>query len=342
MISIVIPCYNCETTLETTLESAVRNQGSFEVVLVNDGSTDHTGELCGRWKKRDQRIRVIHQENKGLMAAWKTGVRHAEGDYIVFSDSDDWIEPDLIHRVENVAEENKPDIITYGITMNYPDGSYEYQRNHIRAGLIDRKEIESGILPVYFYDNGMGTMAVMSGRWCKAVRRELLLDNMHLLDDRISIGEDDVTSFALILDAQSVYQIEGYFPYHYCRRKGSMLGNYNVDVAREFVRVREELHKIAEVKGYGYRDQIDKNFIENVLLVIKKIMVDMEYDPVTMEDQVRQTAGLEEVASAFHQKALCSCFGRKEKLMISLINGRHYKLCAFLARTFSKLKGISR
>ena len=126
MISIVIPCYNCETTLETTLESAVRNQGSFEVVLVNDGSTDHTGELCGRWKKRDQRIRVIHQENKGLMAAWKTGVRHAEGDYIVFSDSDDWIEPDLIHRVENVAEENKPDIITYGITMNYPDGSYEY------------------------------------------------------------------------------------------------------------------------------------------------------------------------------------------------------------------------
>ncbi len=68
----------------------------------------------------------------------------------------------------------------------------------------------------------------------------------------------------------------------------------------------------------------------------------MEYDPVTMEDQVRQTAGLEEVASAFHQKALCSCFGRKEKLMISLINGRHYKLCAFPARTFSKLKGISR
>lgn len=139
MISIIVPCYNCEDTIDRCVES-ILNQTTkkYEIVLVNDGSVDKTGEICDKYSKEDERIKVIHQENRGLMAAWKHGVQIATGEYIIFSDSDDWIEEDLLEKLEHVIDRCRVDIITYGITVDY-DEKEVFNKNNIPEGLYEKK-----------------------------------------------------------------------------------------------------------------------------------------------------------------------------------------------------------
>ena len=95
-ISIIVPVYNVENYLERCVESILKQTyTNFELLLINDGSTDQSGDLCDQLALRDQRIRVIHKENGGLSAARNTGIDHASSDLIGFIDSDDYIEEDM-------------------------------------------------------------------------------------------------------------------------------------------------------------------------------------------------------------------------------------------------------
>lgn len=90
LLSVIIPAYNVESTLQRAVDSVLsQSMKEFEVIIVDDGSTDGTGPLCDAIESQDQRIRVIHQANGGLSAARNTGINQAQGDYLAFLDSDD-------------------------------------------------------------------------------------------------------------------------------------------------------------------------------------------------------------------------------------------------------------
>lgn len=91
-ISFIIPVYNVEKYLEECISSVLTLNIDFEVILVDDGSTDSSGLLCDNWAEKDERIKVIHQKNGGLSSARNTGIQHSSGDYMVFLDSDDFID----------------------------------------------------------------------------------------------------------------------------------------------------------------------------------------------------------------------------------------------------------
>lgn len=95
-ISIIVPVYNAEKYLDRCVESILGQTFSdFELILVDDGSPDNSGKLCDKWAKKDHRIKVVHQANKGAGAARNAGLRIAEGRYIGFVDSDNWIEVNM-------------------------------------------------------------------------------------------------------------------------------------------------------------------------------------------------------------------------------------------------------
>lgn len=180
--SVVIPVYKVEAYLDQCVESVLnQTHRNLEVILVDDGSPDRSGEMCDQWAKKDDRIRVIHQENGGLSAARNTGIRHATADYILFLDSDDWWESNEILAAINEQLEKTPvDVLSF----NY------------------RKSFDGVPQPVYFDEKLPSSeesetleQIMQKDRWVngacnKAIRRTLLQENE--LYFRLGITSEDI------------------------------------------------------------------------------------------------------------------------------------------------------
>lgn len=111
LISIVVPIYNVELYLKRCIESIQRQTYSnIEIILVNDGSTDESGNICEEYAKADKRIKVLHKKNSGLSGARNVGIANAHGKYIAFIDSDDFVKENFIQTLYELIESNKADI----------------------------------------------------------------------------------------------------------------------------------------------------------------------------------------------------------------------------------------
>ena len=114
LLTVVIPVYNVEKYLKRCIESIlIQEWKNYDILLVNDGSTDNSPQICDDYAKAYDFISVIHKKNGGLSAARNTGISHAEGEYVYFPDSDDWIEPDTFMALAEVVESQKFDIISF-------------------------------------------------------------------------------------------------------------------------------------------------------------------------------------------------------------------------------------
>ena len=122
-LSVIIPAYNCADTIEATLDSVLAQEVSgMEVIAVNDGSTDRTGEVLKRYARADERVRVFTTENKGPAHARNFGIAAAQGGYIAFADSDDLLRPGMYAALLSLAEENGLDVAACGYTMETVTG----------------------------------------------------------------------------------------------------------------------------------------------------------------------------------------------------------------------------
>jgi len=120
--SVVVPVYNVERYLNDCLQSILnQNYTDFEVILIDDGSTDQSGAICDEWGEKNNNVHVIHTENKGLSCARNTGIRMAKGDYLVFVDSDDWIEKNSLKGFDEIIEKTHPEIIETRLIEEYGD-----------------------------------------------------------------------------------------------------------------------------------------------------------------------------------------------------------------------------
>lgn len=122
LISVIIPVYNVENYLGSCLESVVRQTyKNLEIILVDDGSTDSSGELCETYKNKDSRIWVIHQDNKGLAGARNTGIDRARGKYLFFVDSDDFIDSMALEKLMELINKTSADIAVGQYTICYEE-----------------------------------------------------------------------------------------------------------------------------------------------------------------------------------------------------------------------------
>ncbi|NEX94005.1 glycosyltransferase family A protein, partial [Caulobacter sp. 17J65-9] len=123
-VSVIIPAYNAATTLDETLESLVaQTLCDWEAVVIDDGSTDSTGEVAVRWTERDPRVRLVRQANGGVSAARNTGIEHARAPWLFFLDADDWLHPDALQYLVTAAEARPDAGLAYpSVTRVAPDG----------------------------------------------------------------------------------------------------------------------------------------------------------------------------------------------------------------------------
>ncbi len=125
LISLIIPVYNVEPWLDACMDSVLaQHYRNLEIILVDDGAKDNSGAMCDRWAQRDPRVRVIHQENQGLSAARNTGLGAAEGDYVMFADSDDVLSPQLCSHLFHIIEDG--DVAICDLLHIFPNAAPNY------------------------------------------------------------------------------------------------------------------------------------------------------------------------------------------------------------------------
>ena len=138
-ISIIVPVYNVADYIRECLDSLVnQTYQNIEIILVDDGSTDLSGQICDEYAKKDRRIIVFHKTNGGLVSARKAGIRIATGEYVTYVDSDDWININAYEELVKIVIEYHPDIIAYDFIKEYSCFSVE-RRQPLQGGLYSKE-----------------------------------------------------------------------------------------------------------------------------------------------------------------------------------------------------------
>ena len=123
-VTIAVPVYNVESYIKRCLDSLlIQTLKEIEIILVDDGSTDDSGQICDTYSEKDNRIKVLHKKNGGLASARQAALENAHGEYFICCDSDDWVEPTMYEEMYAKAKETDADMVICDFAFNYPDGS---------------------------------------------------------------------------------------------------------------------------------------------------------------------------------------------------------------------------
>lgn len=215
--SFVVPVYNVEEYLEQCVNSILdQDYPNYEIILIDDGSTDSSGVLCDKLAASDEKVRVIHQENGGASKARNTGIRYAQGEYILFVDSDDYIAPGILTKIDETISHNKSvDVLFLEAVKFWPDGREEPMGDgYVAERICGRTKDE--VLEF------LTVMPKFPGSGCtKAIRKALLMENSLFFEEG-KTSEDIDWSYRLFGAAEMYAYLPE--PYYYYRqaRKGSV------------------------------------------------------------------------------------------------------------------------
>lgn len=204
LISVIIPIYKVEKYLNKCVESVVnQSYKNIEIILVDDGSPDNCPQMCDDWARKDSRIKVIHKENGGLTTVRKVGAQLATGDYIVFVDSDDWIDKDYLQQFINVIDKYHPDIVLSDYLKYYSDKSIYYCKQLYNGGFYSKEDIKRVIYPSLVYlNNGISFQPTS---WAKIIKTELFRKEQIPISDKIRYGDDTVCIIPCVYNAKNLY-----------------------------------------------------------------------------------------------------------------------------------------
>lgn len=188
-VSIIIPVYRVENKIRRCLDSILEQTFTdFECILVDDGSPDQSGIICDEYTGKDKRFKVIHQQNAGVSVARNTGLAAAQGEYITFVDSDDYVLADFLEKLYMEIEEHRADISFCNYYSVSADGGFTEQKHgYSRGYILERNGIQDELLEhIRCNDNTTGYFSL----WNKMFSKQLITDNNILLDSKMSFGED--------------------------------------------------------------------------------------------------------------------------------------------------------
>lgn len=167
LVSIIIPVFNTEKYLSTCVNSVIQQTyKNLEIILIDDGSTDRSGVICDQYAEADKRIKVIHKDNEGLGLSRNVGIRFCKGEYLMFLDSDDYIDPDMIKEMLRICQKYQADLCITGFYRVSEDGSVIACRKY-HEEIFDTAQVKSNLLPRMIGSKPDQKDAVYSMAWGK-------------------------------------------------------------------------------------------------------------------------------------------------------------------------------
>lgn len=207
MISIIIPVYNVFQYLNECIQSVVnQSYKDFECILIDDGSSDSSEMICDQWAQKDSRIKVIHQSNQGVSKARNRGIVEAQGEYITFIDSDDWIDPNYLNKLFQPIEKYNLDLVVCGLQQHYIDGiskNYSY-----KTGII---KIEKQFTNEF---TDINKQFLLFGPVIKLYRKSIIQKHNIHFPPEYTYGEDLLFNYSYLEYVKAIYIVDQCL-YHY-------------------------------------------------------------------------------------------------------------------------------
>ena len=291
MVSIIVPVYNAEQYLRRCVDSILNQEYTdFEVFLVNDGSTDSSGDICEEYGNKDTRVIVIQKENTGVSDSRNLALDRARGKYLQFLDSDDWITPDATRLFVRAAEEYGCDMVisdfyrVVGERLS-PKGDIEEE------GVLTQEEFAAHMMenPADFY---YGVL------WNKLYRRDLVEEHSLRMDTNINWCEDFLFNLEYIRHARRFYALHTPI-YYYVKTKGS-LASQGMNLSKT---IKMKLTVFTYYKDF-YKNVLDEEEYEKNRLQVYRFLIDAAGDGMVAPTILPGSQKLGEERSSLYLEAV--------------------------------------
>jgi len=262
-ISVIIPIYNSEKYLAKCIESILSQTfKNFELILINDGSKDNSLDICNKYKNRDKRISIINSVNKGVSNARNLGIEKSKGEWIIFCDSDDWVENTWLESYVKYFNSGV-DIIFQGYILENESGEIISIIKH------NTNNLNSTISKIIYLEQS----DMIGYSWIKIFKRELIISYNIRFDVSISHSEDLIFTLDYLSKSTCNIAIAPMTNYHYVRHSGSLISksySYN-NIAKRLNKVYNARKKLcSKYSDLSYETWTDKQYINGLLDILKK------------------------------------------------------------------------
>lgn len=326
LVSLVIAVYNIEEYIGACIRSAAgQTYSNLEILLIDDGSSDRSGEICDEAAGKDPRIRVIHKENKGISDVRNVGIQEARGIYLMYIDGDDYISPDCVESVLLCARENEADIVVFDYTeVEESTGRKDHWSMDVPRGVVtDAKETPA--------------LLVASPSPCNKLYRKAFLEDTGL---RYPVGrnyEDLAVTPRFMVNARRVVYLERPPLYYYIIHDGSIMRSRNFK--KSFEDRKAAVEDILDYfKSHGlydeFKDELEYLTFEHAYFVPTKEV--LYYDPKSEYRGRFREFVLDIFPRAEKNPYVRMWLSRKDKLILWLMARRLYCVIRLLSRIRKK------
>lgn len=294
--SVIIPVYNVEPYLERCLESILNDKcKDLELILVDDGSADGSGMICDRYAAAHTNIKVIHKPNGGLSSARNAGLEIAEGEWISFVDSDDWVDQDSYQKMKDmlIRQENKStDIVKFGYKKIFKDRIVEFVPC-VKAGMYDLEEIRKTLLPVALgskriSDSTINTFVLSS---CAHLYNTQFLSEagIRFIPEQEVGSEDFLFLYSLYMRASQILVTDNKW-YNYETREGSLTRRYRKKLFSQYKNLGSAMKRQLVERGLysSFKDEFEGMYIELMYICIMN-------ECVTLRNKAKQVGMVKKI-----------------------------------------------
>lgn len=263
-VSVIIPVYNVEQHLEQCLDSVVnQTYTDIEIMIVNDGSNDNSSKIIERYQLKYKNIKVIDQENKGVSVARNVALKESTGRYVLYLDSDDYLEENCIKVLIDKIEVDESDMVISNYSKVY-DSGIEGENCDISLGLLENKIYSGREIAELMLKNLV--QGYVTG---KLFKRKNLIENNFTFEEGKKV-EDFFPMFKQLCSTDKISYVEAYM-YKYRQRLGSTVNTNNISLMTDFI------YAIRKTADYAEEERFNKILIERFKLIKSCIVIKNYY-----------------------------------------------------------------
>lgn len=241
LISIIVPIYRIEKYLDQCIQS-IQNQTytNLEIILVDDGSDDKCPQICDRYARSDERIKVIHKENGGLDSARKAGMLASNGKYVGYVDGDDWVEPNMYESLLRYMQRYDVEVVESGVIDTW-ENKEERRVLYLEEGCYKGKDFIEKVESKLLYSGIFFEHGITPYMWSKLYLKEKIMKYQMVEDITNRVFDDSMVSMPCIAESKKIYVSHDCY-YHYRVRRDSLKRKNSADAAANMIKCYPEFY----------------------------------------------------------------------------------------------------